>query len=321
MMFLDHLSLCVSCVDQYMVFGLIYVSVYTELMLTCREILLPWTILRKGVGVHATILEAYARGVELGTYDKLVCFDILTNRCGFQNSHADNQAHVVVEQFDFESFVLSSNLILKVRWVWNLACRYAEFARAVVQRKLERKQPDIAYFGVIRENQRDTVTALEEQVFNAWDSGPEAPPKTRTRDAASAPNLKILIWNDGMPKFPDHVLTKFPEGSCQHAEIKKLQAELESDWPGSRSGAASNPGPSRTQSRAGGLPDFTGENPLDVGREVDLAKLSADDFNVEQLLDLLSVCFKIGMARGPNCPQVAMWGSDSQQAGVVLAFS
>ena len=199
----------------------------------------------------------------------------------FKISHADNQAHVIFAPFD-----LFCGLILNVQWVWKLAYRYAEFARAVVQRRLERRQPEFAYFGVIRENQRDTIIALEEQVFNAWDNGPEAPPKTRTRDAAGTPNLKILIWNDGAPKFPDHVLTKFPEGTSHNAEIKKLQAELESDWPATRTGVPSNPAPSRTQSRATGLPDFTGEDVLEISREVDLAKLSADDFNVEQLPDL-----------------------------------
>ena len=202
----------------------------------------------------------------------------------FKISHADNQAHVIFAPFD-----LFCGLILNVQWVWKLAYRYAEFARAVVQRRLERRQPEFAYFGVIRENQRDTIIALEEQVFNAWDNGPEAPPKTRTRDAAGTPNLKILIWNDGAPKFPDHVLTKFPEGPSHNAEIKKLQAELESDWPATRTGVPSNPAPSRTQSRATGLPDFTGEDVLEISREVDLAKLSADDFNVEQLPDLFIV--------------------------------
>ena len=161
----------------------------------------------------------------------------------------------------------------------------AEFARAVVQRKIQRKQPDIRYFGIVKESHRETISALEEQVFLAWDNGPDAPPRARVREESSTPRLGILLWNNDAPKFPDSVLTKFAPGTSQHKEIKKLQSELESMWPAS---SASVQSPTRaTVNRASGLPDFTGEDPLDLTREVDLEQTAADDFNVEQLLDII----------------------------------
>ena len=158
-------------------------------------------------------------------------------------------------------------------------CRHAEFARAIVKRKLSGKVPEVSYFGIIKDIQKDVVSSIEEDVYNAWDNSSTAPAKTRVRDAAATPTLDTLSWVNGSPKFPDALLAKFPEGSLQHQEIVKFKEKVTSMFP-----ASANPSPTAVTVRATGLPDFSGETVLDLERELSLETTSLDDFNQEELL-------------------------------------
>eukprot|EP00435_Cladocopium_sp_Y103_P033211 s2906_g8.t1 len=147
--------------------------------------------------------------------------------------------------------------------------QHAEFARAIVKRKLSGKAPDVSYFGVVKDTQKDVIASIEEEVYNAWDNSSAAPSKTRVRDAAAT---------YGSPKFPDALLAKFPEGSPQHKEIVKFKEQVKSMFP-----ASENQSSSAVTVRAAGLPDFSGENLLDLEREVSLETIGADEFNQEEL--------------------------------------
>lgn len=158
-------------------------------------------------------------------------------------------------------------------------CRHAEFARAIVKRKLSGKVPDVSYFGVIKDTQKDVVSSIEEDVYNAWDSSSAAPAKTRVRDAAATPTLDTLSWVNGSPKFPDALIAKVAEGSPQYKEIVKFKEQLIGMFPETATSSST-----AVTVRATGLPDFSGENVLDLEREVSLETFSADEFNQEELL-------------------------------------
>lgn len=145
--------------------------------------------------------------------------------------------------------------------------RFCEFGRAICKRKLEGKQPDVLYCGVIKDSQKETVAFIEEQVYNAWDISAAAPAKTRPRDPAQTPTLTCLAWVNGRPKFPDAVLNKFLDGTPQHGEIMKLKEQVLALFPASSDGAETMTAGS---ARAAGSPDFSGEQVLDLGRDVDL---------------------------------------------------
>ena len=156
-----------------------------------------------------------------------------------------------------------------------------EFGQAVVRRKLNGKTPDVSYFGIIKDSQKDVVTSIEEQIYTAWDNSPEAPRKTRVRDSAPTPTLDTLSWVNGSARFPDALLSKFLDGSPQHAEMLKLKEQVKSMFPG-----AAETSSTAVTSRATGLPDFSGENLLDLDREVSLETTNANEFNPEQSLAL-----------------------------------
>ena len=161
--------------------------------------------------------------------------------------------------------------------------RYAEFGRAVAEKRLHSPSEPVHYLGLIRESQKDNALSIEENVYNKWDSSPEAPPKVRPRSEQQEPSLAILLWRHQKPCFPPSLLDKFPENSEQHKAIVALKKALEDLWPSSATPVA----PGASAPRATGSPDFTGTDVLDLTRYVDLPKTPSTEFNGEKFLGLI----------------------------------
>ncbi|CAL1167352.1 unnamed protein product [Cladocopium goreaui] len=162
-------------------------------------------------------------------------------------------------------------------------CLHAEFARSVVAKKLGATSANwpVFYFGLLRDSQKDVIDFVEETVYTHWDGQPNAPPKTRVREVAQAPDLKLILWQNHRPVFPISLLSKFSSDSDHHAEIKKLKNLVEGMWP-----ASSLPGDSSTAGaplRAVESPDLSGVEVLDVSREVSLSMIPMSDFSEERL--------------------------------------
>eukprot|EP00435_Cladocopium_sp_Y103_P070774 s395_g36.t1 len=159
---------------------------------------------------------------------------------------------------------------------------HAEFARSVVGKKLGSTSANwpVFYFGLLRENQKDVIDFVEESVYTHWDGQPNAPAKTRPREVAQAPDLKLILWQNHRPVFPNALLSKFSSDSDHHSEIKKLKGLVEGLWPAGPSGDSSTTGASL---RAVGSPDLTGVDVLDISREVSLSMIPMSDFAEERL--------------------------------------
>lgn len=167
---------------------------------------------------------------------------------------------------------------------FSLCRRHAEFARSVVAKKLGATSANwpVFYFGLLRDSQKDVIDFVEETVYTHWGGQPNAPPKTRVREVAQAPDLKLILWQNHRPVFPISLLSKFSSDSDHHAEIKKLKNLVEGMWP-----ASSLPGDSSTAGaplRAVGSPDLSGVEVLDVSREVSLSMIPMSDFSEERFL-------------------------------------
>ncbi|CAK8999970.1 FO synthase subunit 1 [Durusdinium trenchii] len=140
--------------------------------------------------------------------------------------------------------------------------RQAEFARATLKHMLAASPStqSMKYFGVFRADQKDILNQLEEQIYSSWDASSDAPPKQRERSAQEKPELGILRWDQGVPKFTEDILRKFPQGCAQNAAVLKLEKELESFWPRpANHGSGSGKGDSAPASS----PRVTGEPRLD----------------------------------------------------------
>lgn len=152
--------------------------------------------------------------------------------------------------------------------------RFAEFSRAIVQRSLEGERVPVEYYGMFRKDQKDIVTALEEEVYKHWDDLPTSPAKTRPHKEAKVEisGLKLLTCDaSGHFGFPEHLLSKFSAGSEHHQSILKKKKEFENEFP-QHAADASQPGPgSGNPGRISGRPDYTIENdarPIKVDRTV-----------------------------------------------------
>ena len=159
-----------------------------------------------------------------------------------------------------------------------VSLRHAEFARACVQRSLQREAPLVRYFGVLREDQKDVVSAIRSDLFQHWDSLPDSPPKVRPRPETAPINtsgLHLLSCDaSGTPCWPDSLLDKFVVGTSEHIALLKLKESFLAEFP-----PPSNSGPNRqapgNQVRVSGTCDFAiddGKQPIDVTRLVDLCK-------------------------------------------------
>ena len=156
-------------------------------------------------------------------------------------------------------------------------------ARAVVRERLAGRLLQVHYIGILKaSSQKDVLAAIEESVYNSWDSSSAAPPAQRAREAAATPSLSVILWQQNRPVFPQALLSKFVEGSPQHGEVLKMKKTLEELWPSTSSpeSSASGGGPVR----AVGSPDLSGVNLLDLDRLVDLRTISSDSFAEEKLL-------------------------------------
>lgn len=178
--------------------------------------------------------------------------------------------------------------------------RFAEYGRAVGEKRLRSPSEPVHYLGLIRENQKDNALSLEENVYNKWDSSADAPPKVRPRSEQQEPSLAILLWRHQKPCFPPSLLDKFPENSEQHKAIVTLKKALEDLWPSSAAQVA----PGASAPRATGSPDFTGTDVLDLARYVALPKTPSAEFNGEKYLRLIflyiALLFRASHYLGPT---------------------
>lgn len=160
-----------------------------------------------------------------------------------------------------------------------LTARYAEFGRAVCERRLAGHTPFLSYMGLIKDSQKDNLAAVEEMVYNHWDGSSRAPAKQRPKEEKEKPSLSLVLWHNNRPIFPDALVRKFADGSDQHAQILRMKKELEDLWPSSAGGESAV-----VSARAAGSPDFTGTRVLDLSREVDLARTPSSEFKEDRLL-------------------------------------
>ena len=152
--------------------------------------------------------------------------------------------------------------------------RQVEFGKAIVKHNLNQEGNTIHYFGFVQEGYKDAVAAIRDMVYKRWDGLPTSPPKTRPsaeKDAASSPPaLQILSWQtqEGRPKFPDSLVTRYDEGTDEHAVIAQKKAEFDDMFPP----AETRGHPTSAPGRVGGACDFAFDNsqPLDIFRVVSL---------------------------------------------------
>ena len=162
--------------------------------------------------------------------------------------------------------------------------RFCEFGRAMVARNLSESLRPVRYFGYILNEFETNMGDIRSKVYEAWDKSSTAPPRTRaSREAAEqtqAPSLDLLAWANGAPLFPAALVTRFQEGTPEHAKMQELKDDFNKKFPQSLhppSSAASGSG------RAGGHCDFSinlGEEPLDFQRIIDLPQTPVANFTV-----------------------------------------
>lgn len=201
---------------------------------------------------------------------------------------------------DFNSVLLrkqkKANLILRScnRKPAAPPMRYAEFGRAISERLLAGRGPEVTYLGLVKESQKDNITGCEEMVYKTWDANPHSPAAQRPRPEQSRPPLTVLLWQQDKPVFPPSLLEKFPEGTAEHSEVLKLKKDMETVWPSSASPVAAGSG-----ARASGFPDLSNASVLDLTREVDLEKIPVAGFSADKPLGqkmvfwLISVGFQL----------------------------
>ncbi|CAK9050867.1 unnamed protein product [Durusdinium trenchii] len=164
--------------------------------------------------------------------------------------------------------------------------RFAEFGRALVESRLKDERIFLRYVGFLLEEQcNENIAAIRDMVYRHWDNSQDAPPKKRVSDnqVAEAPSLQILAWQDG-PLWPDILLSRFPEGTCEAAEMLKQKEKFDVLYPPSSR-------PARPQSRdrahrAGGCCDFSVDSeakPIDLSRTLTLTFVEEADFSESRL--------------------------------------
>ena len=147
----------------------------------------------------------------------------------------------------------------------------------------------VRYVGILRHEQYGDLSKFAgSEIFKAWDTSPEAPPKRRPQDttaAAPALSLDLLAFRNGAPQWPSSLLAKFPAGTPEYEKLAALKKEIESEFP-------PTPDAERNvDARTSGGCDYSlddGAKPLDVTRAVELQATPADAFNVQRPGNLCS---------------------------------
>ena len=151
--------------------------------------------------------------------------------------------------------------------------RQVEFGKAIAKNNLNQDGKLIYYFGfVVQETYKDTVATIRDLVYKNWDALSTSPPKARPTSEANPtpPELQLLAWQsqEGRPKFPESLLTRYDEGTPEHAVIMEKKAEFDVLYPPVET-FGNTTGASRV-GRAGGSCDygFDSSQPIDVLRVV-----------------------------------------------------
>lgn len=155
----------------------------------------------------------------------------------------------------------------------------------MVARNLAEQARTVHCFAYVLNDFASNLADVKSEVYNHWDSSATlSPPKTRVareegRQSQPGPSLELLAWAQGSPVFPSALLTRFQEGSDEHAKLLGLKKNFDGKFPGS-----SQPQPLRVDGgRAGGVCDFTVDSnrlPVDHKRMIDLPHTSAENFSV-----------------------------------------
>lgn len=150
-----------------------------------------------------------------------------------------------------------------------------------MQRSLSGSGRTVRYFGCIVEEFQTNNSALRNMTYKEWDDNPaKSPPKARAREngdqALEPPALTILAWSNNAPRFPEALLTRFPQGTLEHVKIAEYHDKFKESFP-----ETSQPAPADPQGgRVGGLCDYTldgGKRPLDPDRDIDLPFVTASE--------------------------------------------
>eukprot|EP00913_Durusdinium_trenchii_P021213 g19927.t1 len=133
--------------------------------------------------------------------------------------------------------------------------------------------------GVTSKDRRD----FRDYVYKKWDNSSLAPAKTRPSEegeSSGPPDLVILAWQNGSPHFPDPLLSRFAEGTEEHAKMKELKEEMMVLFPTPDSEPSTTALTAGT-ARAGGFCDFgidDGAKPVDITKAVSLTAVADTDF-------------------------------------------
>ena len=162
--------------------------------------------------------------------------------------------------------------------------RYCEFGRALVRRAWDETGKKVFYVGFwSAKHFEDNMKSIREIVYSGWDASPAAPPQARPPDEGediAPPSLQVLAWRDGLPRWPEILSTRFPEGSAEFDALNKMKEEFKHEFP--QSAAVQQPGVTIVHAgRAGGHCDYAVDNglqPLDITRVLSLQHVSDADF-------------------------------------------
>lgn len=93
--------------------------------------------------------------------------------------------------------------------------------------------------------------------------------------------LQVLAFQDGKPLFPEIILTRFPEGTTEHAAIDEKFKQFKAKFPDQPVQKVAGGAPPRS----GGLCDFNvdgGKRPVDPHRQLALLAVKDADFQVQR---------------------------------------
>lgn len=135
------------------------------------------------------------------------------------------------------------------------------------------------YYGIVPTDRlADVRSHFLSEIYNHWDndqalSPPKQRPPTTTRSLeANSLGLELVAMSQQHPIFPlDVLLRRFPAGSPEQDEVKKMKADFEAEFephqPTSATPVTASAGQTR---RASGNCDFSLTSPLDFSRYVEL---------------------------------------------------